>query len=147
MFPDAKFISIHRNPYHVFLSTKKLYKKLIFQNMSFQEISERELENAILTMAGIGYKSYLFDKKLLNKNNLIEIKYEKFVKSPLNYLKQIYKKLNITGYEKVEPHFKALLNDYQDYKADSYTIDSVLKNRIYKKLKIIFDNFGYSKTI
>jgi omega-hydroxy-beta-dihydromenaquinone-9 sulfotransferase len=147
MFPDAKFISIHRNPYNVFLSTKKLYKKLIFKNMSFQEINDNELESGILTLAEIGYKRYLEVKKLLNKNNLIEVKYESFVKSPLKHIKKIYKELNISGYDKVEPCFKALLNDYQNYKADSYIIDPVLKNRIYKKLKIIFDNFGYSKII
>ena len=147
MFPDAKFICIHRNPYHVFLSTKKLYKKFIFTNMSFQEISENELEKAILTLAKIGYESYLLDKKLLNKENLIEVNYEKFIKKPLVYLKNIYSQLKINGYDKVEPQFITLLKNYKNYKADTYTIDNNLKNRIYKELKIIFENYGYSKTI
>ena len=115
--------------------------------MSFQEIDDHELENVILTLAEIGYKRYLDVKKLLNKNNLIEIKYESFVKSPLKYIKKIYKNLKISEYEKVEPDFKALLKNYQNYKADSYEIDSYLKNRIYNKLKIIFDSYGYSKII
>jgi len=52
LFPDAKFIFIHRDPYTVFRSTKKLYNRMIssqvLQHCGQAEIGFEELENSPL---------------------------------------------------------------------------------------------------
>ncbi len=145
MFPDAKFVFIYRNPYSVFLSTKKLYKKFIFQNMSFQSIPDEELEKKILNFAKTGFAKYLQDRKKIRKENLIEIQFEDFVKKPLYYLKKIYDKLKITNFDNVKEQFEAFAKTYKNYSADKYNIDDKLKNKIYNELKFVFDEYGYKK--
>lgn len=146
MFPDAKFIFIYRNPYKVFLSTKKLYKKFIFEHMAFHDISDNELENIMLRLAKIGYIKYFKDRELIKNGNLIEVKFEEFVKNPIKNLEKIYNTLNIDDFEKAKPGFISLANDYENYKPDKYEIKDSLREKIYKELKIIFDKYGYSKT-
>ena len=145
MFPDAKFVFIYRNPYKLFYSTKKLYKKFIFKNMSFHDISDEELENVILKLAKIGYEKYISNKSLVKEGNLVEVKFEEFVKSPVEHLKKIYETLGIDGFEKVKPQFVELAKDYENYKADRYEISENLRERIYNDLNVIFTNYGYSK--
>ncbi|MBN2544885.1 MAG: sulfotransferase [Spirochaetes bacterium] len=145
MFPDAKFIFIYRNPYSVYLSTKKLYKKFIFQNMSFQSITDKELEEKILNFAKAGFKKYFQDRKKIKKENLIEIRYEDFVKKPIYHIKRIYNKLKITNFDKVKEQFVQFAKSYENYKPEKYSIDNKLKNKIYNELKFIFDEFGYEK--
>ena len=145
MFPDAKFIFIYRNPYKLFLSTKKLYKTFILKNMAFHDISDDELEEIILNCAKIGFTKYFEDRNLIKKGNLVEIKFEEFIKTPVEHLKKIYETLNIDGFETYEPKFNTLAKSYENYKQDNYKISDELKERIYKKLKIIFDKCKYSK--
>lgn len=145
LFPDAKFIFIYRNPYKLFLSTKKLYKTFIFKNMIFHDISDEELEEKILKLAKIGFEKYFIDRDLIKKGNLIEIKFEDFIKNPVTHLKKIYEKLNIDGFEIYENKFIDLARSYEDYKQDSYNISDELREKIYTELKSVFDKCGYSK--
>jgi hypothetical protein len=48
LFPHAKFIFLHRNPYEVFLSTRNLYKKTL-PHSQLQEISDEEIDANILS--------------------------------------------------------------------------------------------------
>ena len=67
------------------------------------------------------------------------------LKSPVEHLKKIYETLEIGGFEDVEPKFRELAKDYEDYKADKYEISEGLRKRIYSDLNIVFTNYGYSK--
>lgn len=143
LFPDSKFIFIYRDPYKVFLSTKKLFKKFIFEHMIYHEISDQELEDVILRVAKRCFKEYFKRRNLIKKENLIEIKFEDFVKDPLNNLEKIYQDLDIEGFENAKEHAEKLCKGFENYKPDKYEIDPDLKKRIYKELKFFFDEYGY----
>jgi len=145
LFPDAKFIYIYRNPYKVFLSSKKLYKKFIFPNMAFQSISDEKLEEIILKTERKTFEKYLEQKDLVKKGNIYEIKFEDFVKEPLKHLEKIYKELNIGGFEESRSAFAEFAKQYENYKPDKYNIEDNLRENIYKELKFIFDKYGYEK--
>ena len=145
VFPDAKFIFIYRNPYKVFLSSKKLYKKFIFPNMTFQDISDDRLEDVILKIAGKGFMKYFEEKKLVKEGNLIEIQFEDFVKHPLDKLKDIYTTLSLGDFETVKPQFLELIKDYENYQADKYDIPEEVRERVYNELEFVFKQYGYSK--
>ena len=113
--------------------------------MSFHDISDAELEKKILTCAKIGFKKYFEDRKLIKKGNLIEVKFEDFVKNPVDHIKKIYQTLNIDGFEIYKPKFKELAKSYENYKQDNYKISDELRERIYNELKIVFDECKYSK--
>lgn len=145
MFPDAKFIFIYRNPYKLFFSTKKLYKTFILKNMSFHDISDDKLEKIILNCAKIGFTKYFKDRNFIKKGNLVEVRFEDFIKTPVKHLKKIYETLNIDGFKIYEDKFKKLAESYANYKQDNYKINDELREKIHKELKIVFDKCKYSK--
>jgi len=142
MFPYAKFIHIYRNPYKVYHSTWKLYRKIL-PIFSFQLISSKQLDQEILFNYHAIFKRYLEDRKLIPKGNLVEISYEDFIKNPVKTLETIYTKLGIEGFEKAKPMFEKYVRKHENYKTDKYSIDDRIKKKIYNKWKFVFDEFGY----
>lgn len=143
-FPGAKFIHIYRNPYKVYLSTWRLYEKIL-PIFSFQHVDREEMDKFIIDFYKALYTKYLEEKKLIPAGNLVEIKYEDFVKEPIKTLEEVYKKLELEGFEEAQPAFKKFVERYKDYKPYTYEIDESIKKKIYKEWEFAFKKFGYEK--
>jgi len=143
-YPNAKFIYLHRDPYKVYLSTWKLYTKIL-PIFSFQIIDEKILDKEILYNYKYMINKYLNDRKLIPKNNLIEIKYENFVNNPLETLNEIYVKFNLKSYDISENNFKKYLLKHKNYKTNNYSINENIKEKIFNEWNFSFKEFGYSK--
>ena len=92
-YPNAKFIHIYRNPIFVYLSTYKFFYEL-FPSVNLQEIGENKLKELVIYNYREMYKDYFIQKKLIRKENLIEIPFEDFRWSPLRYVKRIYQDID-----------------------------------------------------
>jgi hypothetical protein len=82
LYPDAKFIHIHRNPCEVYSSTLHLLKKIL-PLLSFQKVKMNSLEESTFECYEALYKKYFNEKILIPKGNLVEIDYAVFIKNPL----------------------------------------------------------------
>jgi len=142
MYPDAKFIHIYRNPYKVYLSTWKLYRKIL-PIFSFQHINCEQLDKEILFNYRALFERYLKDRKLIPEENLIEISYEDFVKDPVKTLDTIYAKFRLECFEKAKPSFERYVKKHENYKPDGYKIDDRIKKKVYNNWKLVFEEFGY----
>ena len=85
-FPDSRFIHICRDPYKVYLSTWRLYKAIL-PTFSFQHVEYESVDRFILDFYREVYKRYFDEKDLIPDGNLVEIRYEEFVKKPVDTLK------------------------------------------------------------
>lgn len=143
MFPRAKFIYIYRNPYHVYLSMKRnIEKEMVLytlQNPPKWEKFEKEMVDLYKRM----FKKYFKGKKLILKENIVEVKYEEFIKKPLQEIKRIYRKLDLKKFEENKERFKEYIESQSDIKTAKYSIDKKLKKRIYKQLHETIDLWGY----
>ena len=144
VFPDAKFIHIYRNPYKVYLSTWKLYNN-IFPIFSFQHINEKDLDFSIINIYRQMYKKFFMDKTLIPKENLIEIRYENFVKKPLETLNNIYSDLKIDGFSKAKPAFEKYIKMHKNYKPANFSYSEQIKEKIYREWGFAFKELRYDR--
>ena len=144
LFPDAQFIHIYRNPYDVYMSTWKLYEKIL-PIFSFQHINRQKFDQSILSMYKELYMRYFEEKQLIPKGNLIELSYEEFIKNPLESLKHLYGSLRLEGFAEAKPVFQLYIKQHENYKKNNYTIDDTVRNKIYRAWKFAFDALGYDK--
>lgn len=144
MFPDAKFIHIYRNPYEVYHSTWKLYDSIL-PIFSFQHINREQFDRSILEIYKQMYIKFFEEKHLIPKENLIELRYEDFVKAPLKNLETIYKKISLEGFEKAKPAFEKYIKKHEKYIRNNHVIDEASKRKIYKEWGFTFKEFGYKK--
>jgi hypothetical protein len=99
MFPDAKFIFLYRNPYHLFYSTKNMWQKAILNYYSVQKITDGELDEIVFEHFLYLNEKYEKDKHLIPAGNLVEISYEQLKKVPFNTIQKIYSELKLPGFE------------------------------------------------
>jgi omega-hydroxy-beta-dihydromenaquinone-9 sulfotransferase len=144
LFPDAKFIHLMRNPYDVYLSTLDLYKGIL-PLFSFQHIDPEKFDRAIIDIYKGLYTRFLEEKHLIPKENLIEIRYEDFIKDPMKTLETIYADLDLKGFKKSKPAFQRYLDRHANYKRNERKIDDQTKEKIYSEWKFAFKAFGYKK--
>jgi hypothetical protein len=136
MFPNAKFIHIHRNPVEVFLSTRHFYQKML-PPLQLQTISQDELDNHLIQIYKDLMHDYLAQKKLIPEGNLIELSFTELEQNPDDILKRIYAKLNLEGYEFAKPMFDAYNADSKSYKKNTHRITA-------GQLRLVQDEWGFA---
>jgi hypothetical protein len=119
LFPNAKFIHIYRNPYVVFVSMMNFYETTIKQFM-LQDVSINEIENDILLIYKEMMGKYFREKKLIPKENLIEVRFEDLEKDPIGILERIYEHFGLIGFNNVRNVFEKYLLLLKNYKKNIY---------------------------
>jgi hypothetical protein len=145
LFPNAKFVHICRNPYKVFRSTMGMYQTL-FPLFSLEELDDTvnaEAESVIFDIYEEFYHQYLNDRQYIPKNNLIEIKYEEFIKEPLAYIERIYQVLSIGGFDNAKDRMQAYIGSQKTYKTNTHSIDTNSKEKLNRRMEFLFKQFGY----
>lgn len=143
LFPDAKFIFIHRDPGKVFRSTKKLYNRTI-QSQFLQFAGQRTIERLIIENNREIIEKYLRERSLIPEGNLIEIAYRDLQSAPWETIREIYSKLNIGGLEQAEPMIMEYLHSVRDYRKNRYTeLGGKTRKRLREEWKMLYDTWGY----
>ena len=143
LFPNAKFIFIHRDPYEVYASTKYLYQKAV-KTQFLQDFSEKEMEERVLYCYEKSMKKYLEDKHLIPNESLYEISFTQMEKEPLESMKKIYSHLKLSDFDKNKPNFQAYLNTVKDYQKNKLVeIPRNIKKQINTRWKFAFENWEY----
>lgn len=141
-FPNAKFIHIYRNPYKVYASTYKLYRDVL-NFFQFTDEVAADVDANILEIYKDMYNAYHQHKGLIPKENLIEIKFEDFVKDKEQGLKDIYKQLDLGDYSKIEPIYKEYLASIKSYKKNKLRNDDEVVRLVNQHWAFAFKDFGY----
>jgi hypothetical protein len=144
MFPNAKFIHIYRNPYHVYLSMKRNIEKEMILYTIQNPPDWNIFEKSMVDMYNRMFEKYFEEKKLIPKGNLIEVKYEDFLVNPVTEMEKIYNEIKIPGFEKSKNKFEKYVGSQSKIKLSKYSIDDDLKNRIYDFYKDTIDMWNYS---
>jgi hypothetical protein len=144
MFPNAKFIHIYRNPYHVYRSMMKitsLVPYICLQRPPTASVVEHQVFQVYKQM----FKKYFNERARIPQKNLIEVRYEDFIERPFEHVKDIYSRLDLDGFEASEKNFKDYIASLKYPNKQRYTLDEHLKERIYTEWKFAFDAFHYEK--
>jgi hypothetical protein len=145
MYPKAKFIFIHRNPYDVFSSTMTLYEKAV-RSQFLQDFSDDELQNLVLYCYKKMMLDYLQQRTLIPEDQLIEIGYDELIEHPVHVLKRTYSQLELGDFKHIESELNEYLKTVQAYSVNPKSkFDPELKERILKHWEFAFNEWGYQK--
>lgn len=143
IFPDAKFIHIRRNPYHVFRSTVSLYLNTV-TGLALQKRDSDQDTEAIINRFAIMYEFFFEERKKIKENHLTEIAFEELEKDFEAGLEKIYQSLNLPGWENFRPILSDYLSKQDKYQKNIYPeIPDKWKKLINEKWKNVFQEWGY----
>ena len=145
MFPNAKFIHIHRDPYDVFNSNVHLYKKTI-STQFLQDFSEEEINERVLYCYEKGMRKLMEDLPKISKENLIEISYNELSNQGFETIAKIYSSINLGDFNSVSGKVQEYLNKEKNYKRNKFqSIPDQLKKEIDRRWDFAFERWGYNK--
>jgi hypothetical protein len=97
LFPRAKFIFIHRNPYEVFASNRRFWK--ISQDIyTIGSTKNVDVDSIILDTYCKTTDRYLLEKAAIPKGQLVELAYNDFINKPVENMRHIYESLQLNDF-------------------------------------------------
>lgn len=142
LFPEAKFIHIHRNPVEVYLSTKNFFSKML-PHLQLQTVDQKSLDEYIFSLYRNLMNDYLNQKELIPEDNLVEISFDELERSTMNSIAYIYEQLKLPGYERAQGPILDYVKKMSSYKKNRHQMDAELLNRIQKEWEFAFDKWAY----
>ncbi len=143
MFPDARFIHIHRDPYAVFRSTQRLHRS-VYDMVGLQRVGDGEIQENVLHIYRELMRRYLETRDMIPAENLVELRYEDLEQRPLEELERIYATLRLPGWEAVRPCMAAYMAARRRYVKNIHTLSPGDIARVREQWQFAFEQWGYS---
>lgn len=143
-FPGARFIYLMRNPYTVFESTRSFFINTI-KPLQFNSITEEELEQNILRNYMELYKAYKEQKESLPEGTLYEVRFEDIEQNAFAITEDIYKKLNIPGWDAAKGDIAKYIESKKGYKKNKYQYDPRTIKLVNEHWGEALDDWGYER--
>lgn len=143
MFPDAKFIHIYRNPYDVYQSGLNLYNK-IAEEPRLQDVPDGpEVGESLIYRYKMMMEKYFEDSKLIPAGNLMEVKYEELIESPLEILEKIYEQLGLSGIDEAKDRIKDYLTNIKSYRRNKFRLTPEITKKVRERFGFALEKWGY----
>lgn len=143
LFPGAKFVHIHRDPYAVFASTAHMLRV----NGEFNRLQRRRdepLDDWVLGQYVKMYDAFFEEWELIPSENRVEIGFEALEVDPLGQLRRVYEALRLPEFNTVEPAMRRYVDSIEGYRKNAFPELSVqLRSRIATEWRRSFETWSY----
>jgi len=143
IYPDAKFIHIHRNPYKVFVSMQNFYKKL-FPQFALQDYDHVDIDNVVFKTYRRMMSALKHDTADMAASQYAEMSFDALQANTLGELERIYQQLDLGSFDEDKEVFQTYLNSIQDYQKNKFEISPDLKSQIDTEWGDVMALWGYS---
>lgn len=143
LFPQARFIYIHRHPYDVFRSTLHL-RDTLFESNTLGLLHKDAWPEEILHDYRWAAESYDRDRRLIPQGNLHEVRFEDLESDPLGEMERVYRGLGLSGFEEARKALIPEVERLKDYQKNTFRRMPIeTKRRVYRELRLLFERYGY----
>lgn len=144
MFPDARFIHICRNPYTVFQSTKA-QNRVNLRTKGLQRSDMQHTDAQIIRRYKTMYDVFFEERALIPDGRLQEVRFEELEQDPVGQVKKIYERLNLPGFDTVQPSLQHYVDSIANYRRNDYpALPPSLRHDIAQAWQRSFEQWGYS---
>jgi hypothetical protein len=144
LFPDALFVHIHRNPYTVFQSTRRLYDRGVSRSY-LQRPNETQIDAGILRRHITMYNAFFEEQTLIPEGRFHEVRFEELERDMVGQIGLLYECLNLTGFRDIEPRLQRYVESISNYKKCKYPpLAKRLRHRIAQAWRRSFEEWGYA---
>jgi omega-hydroxy-beta-dihydromenaquinone-9 sulfotransferase len=145
LFPDARFVHIHRDPYRVFQSTRHMIRV----GQPFYHLREAPLQDGddrIISVYTEMYDAYFEERGLIPQGRLCDVSYENLEREPIGVMQSIYQALGLPGFEDLGPRLEDYLGTIDGYQKNRHDeLPEPVRARIAHDWGRSFDEWGYDR--
>lgn len=144
LFPEAKFIYLYRDPYLVYLSTRKM-RRNVLDVLALQAASTTDLDKQVIDNYVRLFNDYHKQKTQIPKGSLVELRYEDLVADPRGQVRRIYEELALPGLDQALPGIEQYLARQAKYKTNVYAIDPQVIDTVNQSWGFALDHWDYPR--
>ncbi len=143
LFPQARFVHIHRNPYDVFRSTQH-WIRAGTPIWALQRADYCDLEERAIRQYREVHDVFFEERGLIPKDHFHEIGFEELEADPIGQIRGLYEALALPDFGHVEPalrHYLATIAGYRKNTLPELSTD--LRSRVAQEWRKCFEEWGY----
>jgi hypothetical protein len=143
LFPGAKFIHIHRNPFDVFLSMRNFHSRLLEQ-FALQDVPRGlDIDATILRVYDRMMRAYETETAGWAAPRLVELPYTLLDERPMEALERIYGELELDGFARAAPRFEAYLASVKSFRKNAFRGDAEAVDKVRAHWGRWIEKWGY----
>jgi hypothetical protein len=143
IFPDARFVHIHRNPYAVFLSNRARHDTAI--GYSRLQRSVKTDDEMFIQRYREMYEVFFAERELIPASQYHELAFEELERDPIGQVRGIYEKLSLPSFAEIERALEGQIRGHSAYRRNQYAeVPTTLRSRIAEAWRRSFEEWGYS---
>lgn len=119
LFPDARFLHIHRDPYVVFQSSRHYFGTAAW-HANLQRLDPDHFDDAILRRYQVLYAAYFDQRHIIPPGRLHELSYDSLIADPLAEMRRIYQELELGSWATVQSKVRDYLGSLGDYQVNRH---------------------------
>lgn len=143
LFPDARFVHVHRDPYTVFRSTRHM-NDVLTRSLQFQKPDTSDLDEAVIRRYRMMHDAYFDERGRVPDGRLHEIAFHDLERDPVGQIRGIYEALGLPGFDEVLPRLEDHVAGLSAYRKNTYAeLPPDLKGRVRSAWRRSFEEWGY----
>lgn len=143
LFPEAKFVHIHRDPVRVFQSSRRSLSILLDWH-SLQRSDTDSLEDWVIEQYREMYDAFFEEKELVPSGRFHEVCYEQLEGDTIGELQKLYRALDLPEFSSVEPRVRQYVDSLTGYRKNAFSeLPEAIKKRLRREWKVCFEAWGY----
>ena len=145
MFPDARFVHIHRDPYRVFQSQRHFFDTAGWYTY-LQKPDLDAIDEGILQRHEVMYDAYFEDLPLIAQDRIVDLRFDDLEADPVGEIARVYKHLSLDGFAPFEPKLRAYVDGLKGYQKNTFSgLDAATKAIVANRWSRSFDHGNYPK--
>lgn len=144
LFPKARFIHIHRDPYTVFRSTQQLYARAVpFSHLQRPDLAQ--IDAGIIRRYVDIYAAFFAERGLIPAKQFCELRFEDLERDVIGQVGQVYDQLGLAGFAEVRPKLQQYVESRNGYQKNEHqALPPQLRSRIAQSWRSSFEAWGYA---
>jgi len=144
MFPNAKFVHVHRNPYEVFQSSCRTLS-IGPPLLQMQRFDFNDLEDLVLGRYEVLYDMFLEQRALVPEGNLHEMSFDALTRDPVGAVEMLYRALSLPNFDNAKPDLRAYADSLAGYRPNRHQeLSEPSAARVAQRWQRFFSSWGYS---
>jgi omega-hydroxy-beta-dihydromenaquinone-9 sulfotransferase len=144
MFPEAKFVFIHRHPYEVYRSMRHYFDTAAWY-MYLQKPDLAALDRVIFDRYVAVHDALYEDVPRIPTGHYQEIRFDDLERDPMGQVERLYSALKLSGFEALRPRLEQYVNSLAGYRKNTFAeLPPEVRDQVATHWRRYFDAWGYS---
>lgn len=145
LFPDARFVHIHRDPYRVFQSQRHFFDTAIWHTYLQRPLVD-QIDQGILQRYNELYNAFFADQPEIPSDHYHEVRFEDLEHDPVSQIEQLYSALQLQGFDSFKPKLQKYVDSLAGYRKNEYPpLDSASRCNVGEAWARSFDVWDYER--